>query len=198
MNTLADRRAVLGAVLAGAAGLSSPARAAVSASSPDRRIRALAKRIGELVLQREAKRKALDAAASTFDLSPTPRELVVTYRGPLGSIEVEVDSEWIRDQLPSYSPLSRRGRKLRRLLRIHEQHYARMFADREASGIGALIREREQIERELKAAAEEVCDLEGQGAAHLALQAATLLVKGDGVRDVPAALLALLEVAGAA
>jgi hypothetical protein len=32
----------------------------------------------------------------------------------------------------------------------------------------------------------------------LALQAAKLLVAGDGVRDVPAALLALLEVAGAA
>jgi hypothetical protein len=46
--------------------------------------------------------------------------------------------------------------------------------------------------------AEEICDLEGHGAAHLALQAATLLVTGDGVRDVPAVLLALLEVAGTA
>jgi uncharacterized protein (DUF1501 family) len=48
------------------------------------------------------------------------------------------------------------------------------------------------------AAAVEVCDLEGQGAPHMALQAATLLVKGDSVRDIPEAVLALLEVAGAA
>jgi hypothetical protein len=54
------------------------------------------------------------------------------------------------------------------------------------------------IARELKDATEEVCELEGQGAAHVALQAAMLLMKGDGVRDVPEALLAILEVAGAA
>jgi hypothetical protein len=198
MNALADRRAVLGAVLAGAVGLSSPARAAASASSPDRRIRALAKRIGELVLQREANRKALDAAADVFELPPTPRELVATYRGPFGSMLVEVDPDWLRETIPVLSPRSRRGRQLRRLLRIHEEHNARVWADREASGLGALIRERERIERELKAAVEEVCDLEGSGAARLALQAATLLVKGDGVRDVPTALLALMEVAGAA
>jgi hypothetical protein len=139
---------------------------------------AIAKRIGGLVLEREANQKALEAAVATFDLPPTPRELVVTYRGPFGSMLVEVDPDWLREMIPGLSPRSRRGRQLRRLLRIHEEHYARMWADREASGMGPLIREREQIERDLKAAADEVCDLEGSGAAHVALQAATLLVKG--------------------
>ena len=83
-------------------------------------------------------------------------------------------------------------------MRLHDEHSARVWAAREASCIGLLIDEREWIERELKAAADEICDLEGQGASHVALWAATLLVKGDGLRDIPAALLALLEVAGAA
>jgi hypothetical protein len=62
-----------------------------------------------------------------------------------------------------------------------------------------LVAERARIDRELEAAAEEVCDLEGSDAAHTALQAAAmLLVKGDGMRAVPTALLALLEVASAA
>jgi hypothetical protein len=96
--------------------------------------------------------------------------------------------------LADVSPRSRRGRRLRKLLRLHDAHYSALWAAREASGIGPLIDEREQIDRELKAAAEAVCDLEGHGAAHVALQAATLLVRGDdGARDVPEALLALLE-----
>jgi len=157
---------------------------------------ALAKRIGALVLQRETNRTAIDA--NQFKLPPTPRELVATCQGPFGPVRVEVDADWLRERLANVSPRSRRGRQLRRLLRVHEEHYTRVWMEREASGLGALIAEREQIERELKAATEEVCDLEGQGAARVALKAATLLVKGDGVRDVPEALLALLEVAGAA
>lgn len=82
-------------------------------------------------------------------------------------------------------------------MRLHDEHSTRVWAAREASCIGPLIDEREWIERELKAAADEVCDLEAR-ASHVALQPATLVVKGDGVRDIPAALLALLEVAGAA
>jgi hypothetical protein len=168
-------------------------------SSPrDGRVAAIAKHIGYLILRREANQKALTAAAAGFDLPPTPAELIVTYRGPLGPLKVEVEADWIRDMLADVSPRSRRGRRLRKLLRLHDAHYSALWAAREASGIGPLIDERERIERELNASAENVCDLEGQGAAHVALQAATLLVKGDGVRDVPAALLALLEVAGAA
>jgi hypothetical protein len=158
----------------------------------------LAQCIAGLVREREANERALEATAPHFDLPPTPPELMVTYRGALGPLKVEVDADWIREMLPDFSPLSKQGRKLRRLLRIHEQHYARVWAAREASGIGPLIDERERIERDLKAAAEDVCDIEGSGAAHAALQAATLPVKGDGVRDVPAALLTLLEVAGTA
>lgn len=131
-------------------------------------------------------------------MPPTPAELMVTYRGPLGPLKVEVEADWIRDMLADVSPRSRRGRRLRKLLRLHDAHYSALWAAREASGIGPLIDERERIKRDLEAAAEEVCDLEGHGAAYLALQAAKLLVAGDGVRDVPAALLALLEVVAAA
>ncbi len=197
MTTVPDRRAVLGAVLAGAAGLSTPCLATTS-SPRDGGVAAIAKRIGYLVLQREANQRALTAAAGGFDLPPTPAELMVTYRGPLGPLKVEVEADWICDELADVSPRSRRGRRLRKLLRLHEAHSSALWAVREASGIGALIDKRERIERELEAAAEDVCDIEGSGAAHIALQAATLLVKGDGVRDVPVALLALLEVAGAA
>ena len=39
--------------------------------------------------------------------------------------------------LPHFSPQSRRGRRLRRLLRLHDEHCARVWRAREASGIGA-------------------------------------------------------------
>ncbi len=197
MTAAPDRRAVLGAVLAGAACLPSPAIAAIP-SPRDSRVAAMAKRIGELVLRREANRKAIDAAADRFKLPPTPRELLATYRGPFGSVHVEADPDWLRETISGLSPRSRRGRQLRRLLSLHEEHYTRVWMDREASGLGALVDEHERIERDLKAAAAEVCDLESSGEARAALQAATLLVKGDGARDVPTALLGLLEVAGAA
>ena len=47
------------------------------------------------------------------------------------------------------SPNSGRGRKLRRLLRLHEEHDERIYAEREASGMGPLIDERKRIEREM-------------------------------------------------
>jgi hypothetical protein len=195
MTVAPDRRAVLGAVLAaGAACLSGPARAAIP-SPRDDRVAALAQRIADLLREREANERALEAAAARFDLPPTPAELVVTYRGPLGPLKVEVEADWIRDRLPNHSPLSPRGRKLRRLLRLHDDHYARVWADREASGIGSLIEERRRIKDELEALATEACSLGGSSPAHVALQAAALLVSGAGVRDVPPALLSLLEVA---
>jgi hypothetical protein len=197
MTVAPDRRAILGAIPASAASLSLPASAA-SPSPRDGRVAAIAKRIGYLILQREANQKALTAAAAGFDLPPTPAELMVTYRGPLGPLKVEVEPDWIRDVLADVSPRSRRGRRLRKLLRLHDAHYSALWAAREASGIGPLIDERERIKRELDASAEEICDLEGHGAAYLALQAAKLLVAGDGVRDITAALLALLEVVGTA
>jgi hypothetical protein len=49
---------------------------------------------------------------------------------------VEVDPDWIRDALPNFSPGSRRGKRLGRLLRLHDEHSARVRAAREASGIG--------------------------------------------------------------
>jgi hypothetical protein len=89
---------------------------------------AIAHRISSLLCELEANQKALAAAASTFDLPPTPDELTVTYRGPFGPIQVGVDPEWIRELLADLSPRSRRGRRLRRFVRLHEEHYARLSA----------------------------------------------------------------------
>jgi hypothetical protein len=69
------------------------------------RVAAIAKRIGYLILQREANQNALTAAAAGFDLPPTPPELMVTYRGPLGPLKVEVEADWIRDMLADVSPV---------------------------------------------------------------------------------------------
>jgi hypothetical protein len=197
MSVDVNRQAIAGAVLAAGAGLSTPSLAAIP-SPRDGRVAAIAKRIAALVLEREANDQALEAAAARFDLPPTPPELMVTYRGPLDPLKIEVEPDCIRDVLADVSPRSRRGRRLRKLLRLHDAHYSALWAARAASGIGPLIDERERIKQELNASAEEIYDLEGHDAAHLALQAAMLLVAGDGVRDVPAALLVLLEAAGAA
>ena len=87
-------------------------------------------------------------------------------------------------------------------MRLHDEHYARVGADREASGIGALIDEKKRIEGELEAAEKETCSLGGHSAADVALQAASLLaVKLSSYYDckaAPAVLQALLAVAGAA
>ena len=97
-----------------------------------------------------------------------------------------------------FSPRSRRGRRLRRLLRLHDEHYAQLWADREASGVGPLIDEQNRIERELEAAAKEACSLVGHSVASVALQAASLIaVKLSSYYDckaAPAVLMALLEV----
>jgi hypothetical protein len=124
----------------------------------------------------------------------------VTYHGPFGPIEIDVDDDWIRDLLPDFSPRSRRGRRLRKLLRLHDEHYAQLWADREASGVGPLVDEQKRIESELEAVAKEACNLGGHGVADVALQAASLLAaKLSSYHDckaAPAVLEALLEVAG--
>ena len=126
----------------------------------------------------------------------------VTYRGPFGPLEVDVDPDWIRELLPDFSPRSRRGRRLRKLLRLHDEHYAALWADREASGVGPLIDEQNRIEGELEAAAKEACSLVGHSIGHVALQAASLMaVKLGSYHDckrAPELLRALLKVAGAA
>jgi hypothetical protein len=193
MTTAPNRRAVLGAVLAVGVCLSAPARAAIP-TRQDGRVAAIAQRITGLLREREANRKAVRAAADKWDLPPTPPELLVTYRGPLGPLKVEVDPDWIREMLPNFSPLSRRGRRLQKLLRMHEEHSARVSADREASGLGALVDERARIERELEAAVTEACSLGGHGVAD-----ADMAMKLDCYHDrerAPAVLLALLEVVG--
>jgi hypothetical protein len=166
------------------------------------RCAAIARRIASLLREREANKKALRAASARFPLPPTPGELMVTYRGPFGPLKIEVDAEWIREMLPDCSPRSRRGRRLRKLLRLCEEHSARMWADREASGIGALAEEGRRIEEELEAVAKEVCSLDASRPANASLQAAALLAVKLGAfyehKEAPAVLEALLKVAGAA
>ncbi len=99
----------------------------------------------------------------------------MTYRGPLGPIEIDAAPDWLRELLPDFSPRSRRGRRIRRLLRLYDEHHARMWAERETSGVGALVRERDRIDGELAAAAKEACSIGGYSVPDVALQAASLL-----------------------
>jgi hypothetical protein len=160
---------------------------------------ALAQRIASLLSEREANRKAMRATDVGFNPPPAPAALTMTYRGPLGTIEIDADPEWLRELLPEFSPRSRRGRRIRKLLRLSEEHHAAMWAEREASGLGDLVRERDRIEGELEAAAKEACSLGGHSVADVALQAASLLaVKLSSYYDckaAPAVLQALLEFA---
>jgi hypothetical protein len=83
---------------------------------------AISRRIATLLREREANKEALEAASARFSLPPEPAELKATYRGAFGPLKIEVDPEWIREMLPDCSPRSRRGRRLRKLLRLHEEH----------------------------------------------------------------------------
>jgi hypothetical protein len=137
-----------------------------------------------------------------FSLPAEPAELKVTYRGAFGPLKIEVDPEWIREMLPDCSPRSRRGRRLRKLLRLHDEHNALIWAGRQISGIGPLVEERKRIEEELEAVAKEARTLDASGPANAALRAAALLAVNLGAfyehKEAPAVLEALLEVAGAA
>jgi hypothetical protein len=159
----------------------------------------LAQRIAALLCEREANQTASPAASARFMRPATPAP-AVTYRGPFGPIEVDVDGDWIRELLPDFSPRSRRGRRLRKLLRLHDEHYAQLWADREASGVGPLVDEQKRTDGELEAVAREACSPGGHAVADVALQAAALLaVKLSSFHDckaAPAVLEALLEVAG--
>jgi hypothetical protein len=135
---------------------------------------AIAQRIAGLLREREANQGAMRAASARFHPPATPAP-TVTYRGPFGPIEMDVDGDWIRELLPDFSPRSRRGKRLRKLLRLHDEHYARVWADREASGVGPLVDEQKRIQGELEAVAKETCSLGGNSAADVALQAASLL-----------------------
>jgi len=141
------------------------------------------------------------AASARFSLPPEPAELKVTYRGAFGPLKIEVDPEWIREMLPDCSPRSRRGRRLRKLLRLHEEHNALIWSGRQISGIGPLVEERKRIEEELEAAAKEARTLDASRPANASLQAAALLAVKFGAfydhRETPAVLQALLDFAGA-
>jgi hypothetical protein len=77
--------------------------------------------------------------------------------------------------LPESSPRSRRGRRLRKLLRLYDEHYAALWADREPSGVGPLVDEQKRIENELEGTSKEACRLGGHSVGHIALPAAPLL-----------------------
>jgi hypothetical protein len=169
----------------------------VAASAVSSRV-AIAQRVAGLLREREANQKALRAASARFRPPATPAP-TVTYRGPFGPIEIDVDGDWIRELLPDFSPRSRRGRRLRKLLRLHDEHYAQLWADREASGVGPLVDEQKRIEGELEAVAKEACSLGDHSAADIALQAASLLAVSSfhDYKAAPAVLQALLKVGGA-
>jgi hypothetical protein len=170
------------------------------AASPVSSRAAIAQRIAALLGEREANQRALRAASARFKRPPTPAP-TVTYRGPFGPIEIDVDGDWVRELLPDFSPRSRRGKRLRNLLQLHDEHYAQLWADREASGVGPLVEEQKRIEAELEAVAKEACSLGGHSAADVALQAAALLAARlcnyYDCKAAPAVLEALLEVVGA-
>jgi hypothetical protein len=162
----------------------------------------ISRRIATLLREREANKEALEAASARSSLPPEPAELKVTYRGPFAPLKIDVDPEWIREMLPDCSPRSRRGRRLRELLRLHEEHNALIWACRQISGIGPLVEERKRIEEELEAVAKEARTLDASGPANAALRAAALLAVKLGAfyehKEAPAVLQALLKVAGAA
>ena len=99
-----------------------------------------------------------------------------------------------------------RGRRLRKLLRLHEEHNALIWTGRQISGIGPLVEERKRIEEELEAVAKEARTLDASravsGPANAALRAAALLAVKLGAfhehKEALAVLQALLKVAGAA
>jgi hypothetical protein len=166
----------------------------------------ISRRIATLLREREANKEALEAASARFLRPAEPAELKVTYRGAFGPLKIEVDPEWIREMLPDCSPRSRRGRRLRKLLRLHEEHNALIWAGRQISGIGPLVEERKRIEEELEAVAKEARTLDAYGAvsgpANAALRAAALLAVKLGAfyehKEAPRVLEVLLKVAGAA
>ena len=98
---------------------------------------------------------------------------------------------------PDCSPRSRRGRQLRKLLRLHDEDNALIWAGRQISGIGPLIEERKRIEEELEAVAKEARTLDASGPASAALRAAALLAVKLGAfyehKEAPAVMQAAAQ-----
>jgi hypothetical protein len=144
---------------------------------------ALVRRIATLLRERKANQKAMLAAEARFNPPAAPAELTVIYYGALGAIEIDVDPDLIREQLPNVSPRSRRRRRLRQLLRMHEEHFARVWADREASGVAMAQDELQRIADGLRNVAKVALASRRRDAAGVALQAAALLAAELGRRS---------------
>jgi hypothetical protein len=138
-------------------------------AEPSRCAPTVAERIAGLLAEIDDARNDMRACAARFKHRAAPPELTVTYRGPLGPIEVDVESDWIRDVLAGLSPHSRKGRRLRKLLRASEAHWSRVWADREASGFAAAHARYEALESDLRATAETALDDEDAIAQAVAL-----------------------------
>jgi hypothetical protein len=162
----------------------------------------ISRRIATLLREREANKEALEAASARFLLPPAPTELTVTYRGPFGPLKIEVDPEWIREMLPDCSPRSRRGRRLRKLLRLHEEH---------SLSFGPVARSQASVPWSRRGSGSKGSWKRWQrrhvlwtpsGPYNAALRAAALLAVKLGAfyehKEAPAVLEALLKVAGAA
>lgn len=142
-------------------------------TSQDRTV--LAQRIATLLREREANQKALRAAAARFNPPPKPDELTVIHRGLLGEVEIDVDPDWIREQLAHVSPRSRRGRRLRQVLRLADDHYIRVWSDRETYGFAAAWDQSQRLEDALRDVGKAALAWPRPDAAGVALQAAALL-----------------------
>jgi hypothetical protein len=112
---------------------------------------ALARRLAALLAEREEAREALRIADARFT-APVPSAIPLRFRGPFGSIVLELDDDYLREQLPRYSPNSPKGRRLRRLLRAHDKAKACFEADCAASGYAAAQAALKSLEADLGAA----------------------------------------------
>jgi hypothetical protein len=84
-------------------------------------------------------------------------------------------------------------------LRIHDNHYACVWADREASGVAAVVDDSRRIEEDLQSARGRPSTGKAIASQTFALQAAALIAVKLGsyhdLKHAPAVILALLEVA---
>jgi len=75
----------------------------------------VAERIAGLLADLEEARNRMRVSAGRFKHRAAPPDVSVTYRGPLGPIEVDAEGDWIREVLPGLPPRSRKARRLRKL-----------------------------------------------------------------------------------
>lgn len=135
----------------------------------------LAQCIAALLGEREEAAKSVRAAGRRFDAVPLPPPLTLRFSGPFGALSIEVEPDYLREQLPRYSPSSSRGRRLRRLLGNYDKHRARLWAARETSGFAAAWEAAKRVHDGMRQVTALVLAQEPHSNADVALRAAALL-----------------------